>query len=667
MKSVGTGARRHGGTVRRILVLSVPLCLRAPAPLLAQCPDGTPPPCAAARATRRAAPPPAERARRFVVIPFRNLSRSPELEWLVEGSTTLLADALGRWREVSVVPEERLVPALRRAGLTPGAVADLASLRRIADETGGWTAVTGEMLSTAGRVAVRARAIDAATGRELARGSYDAAPGEDVREAFGRVGAQLLRAAGLDPTAVDIGAATTPSLDAYRAYARGIALRNRNLYRRAGEAFGEALRHDSTFAQAWFELVKVRVFEGPAALFDPGGELPRAIARAVELAERLPPGRRDVIRAVGTMFNGQFGAAREMLERLVAADSTNPDAVGWLSFLEFVDPILVRTPAGLRYRRGSLNRAVALARRLLELEPDGHGAYIPIVYAYLLAAGDIPTILVGFPGELTTLGQMFGTAPTAIYVPLLRDSIVPVPVDTFLLMSPESVSTARARALEVARAWVGRWVAVGPGEGTAHQAAARISELAGDYGAALARLRVADSLGIEFGYMSSWWQRFIVLAKARRYEPARAMADSTWRDVANGFAVPTDEFEARRWVFTLAVMRGDFARAETLVTRLADGVARMTGVVVPAPPPMRQLVLAVLAGRAIRPYYLSTLPLVARLDALDGAWPAVAGAAPDAPERRMVDTLARWAAEDARGDPALDARVRAAPWLPRGP
>ncbi len=660
MNRRGTAARRHRGTGWRIAACTVPLCLCATVPLFPQCPDGTPPPCS--RAARRAPPPPAERARRFVVIPFRNLSRSPELEWLVDGSTTLLADALGRWREVSVVPEERLIPALRRAGLTPGAVADLPSLRRIADETGGWTAVTGEMLSTAGRVAVRARAIDAATGRELARASWDAAPGEDVREAFGRVGAQLLRAAGLDTATLDIGAATTRSLDAYRAYARGVALRNRNQYRRAASAFGEAIGHDSAFAQAWFELVKVRVFEGPAALFEEGGELPRAITRVVELAERLPTRRRDVIRAVGTMFNGQFGAAREVLEHLVAADSLNADAVGWLSFLEFVDPVLAGPTAGPRYRRGSLNRAVALARRLLELEPDGHGAYIPIVYAYLLAAGDLPTVMVAFGGELPSLDHMLRSMPAEVYVPLLRDSIVSVPVEEFRQLPAESVASARGRALDQAGLWVARWLAVGPGEGAAHQAASRISEMRGDYDAALARLRVADSVGLEFGYISSWWQRLILLGRSRRYDEAAAMADSTWRELANGFALPTEVFEARRWVFTLFVRRGDFARADTLVTRLAAGLGRM-GPGLP-PPFARQLASTVLAGRPVPPYYVSALPLAARLDALDGAWLAVAARAADAPERLMVETLARWAAEDARGDPALEARVRAAPWAP---
>src|SRR2546427_804059 len=125
---------RHGVVVGALLSV---LVVRG---AVAQCPDGTAPPC------RRGAPeaaatsrPPAERdrARTFLVLPFRNLSRSADYQWLVEASPTMLADALGQWTELTVVPDERLYPALRRHELHPGDVMDLASLRRVAAETGG--------------------------------------------------------------------------------------------------------------------------------------------------------------------------------------------------------------------------------------------------------------------------------------------------------------------------------------------------------------------------------------------------------------------------------------------------------------------------------------------------------------------------------------------------
>src|SRR3954466_7335488 len=122
----------------------------------AQCPDGSPPPCDTRRPgamqvipIRPPAPPPAaDRSRRFLILPFRNVTRQQEQDWLVEGSTTMLVDALQRWQGITVVSDEKRYPALKRAGITPGAVADATRVQRVAAETGGWTAVTGEVLSS---------------------------------------------------------------------------------------------------------------------------------------------------------------------------------------------------------------------------------------------------------------------------------------------------------------------------------------------------------------------------------------------------------------------------------------------------------------------------------------------------------------------------------------
>ena len=92
----------------------------------AQCADGTPPPCGARTVARAVAtvPPAAQRARRYLVLPFRNVTRQTDQEWLVEGSTTMLSDALGRWQGITVVPDDRLYPALKRAGISPGSVVE---------------------------------------------------------------------------------------------------------------------------------------------------------------------------------------------------------------------------------------------------------------------------------------------------------------------------------------------------------------------------------------------------------------------------------------------------------------------------------------------------------------------------------------------------------------
>jgi len=251
----------------------------------AQCPDGTAPPCSrGAPGAAATSPPPAERdrARTFLILPFRNLSRIAAYQWLVEASPTMLADALGQWTELTVVPDERLYPALRRHELHPGDVMDLASLRPVAAETGGWTAVTGEIIVTGERLQVSARAYDVVTRRQLARATFEGRARDDVRRAYDQIATALLRAAGLEQGSADLGTATTRSLDAYRAYLRGMAHLNRAEYRQARDALLDAVRIDSAFAQAYGKLAEVSLLA--FSVLDPDhpayGYAERAAARS---------------------------------------------------------------------------------------------------------------------------------------------------------------------------------------------------------------------------------------------------------------------------------------------------------------------------------------------------------------------------------------------------
>src|SRR3989454_1533126 len=245
---------RRGAVVGTLLSALVVRCAGA------QRPDGRAPPCKRGAAEAAVtSPPPAERdrARMFLVLPFRNLSRNADYQWLVEASPTMLADALGQWTELTVVPDERLYPALRRHELHPGDVMDLASLRRVAAETGGWTAVTGEIIVTGARLHVSARAYDLVTRRQVARTTFEGRATDDVRRAYDQIATVLLRAAGLEQASADLGTATTRSLDAYRSYLRGVAHLNRAEDRQAPGAVLDAVRAGRPVAQAYGKLAEV--------------------------------------------------------------------------------------------------------------------------------------------------------------------------------------------------------------------------------------------------------------------------------------------------------------------------------------------------------------------------------------------------------------------------
>ena len=83
-------------------------------PVGAQCPGGTPAPCAP---SRRPPPPPEVRARHLMLLPFRNVTRTPANDWLVSGAPLMLGQAFGQFTDLMVVPDARLTAAIRQSVL----------------------------------------------------------------------------------------------------------------------------------------------------------------------------------------------------------------------------------------------------------------------------------------------------------------------------------------------------------------------------------------------------------------------------------------------------------------------------------------------------------------------------------------------------------------------
>jgi len=63
--------------MRTILGVFLVALFGVTSPLHAQCPDGAPPPC---RGARRGGP--SLNARQYIVVPFSNVTRAPDIDWL---------------------------------------------------------------------------------------------------------------------------------------------------------------------------------------------------------------------------------------------------------------------------------------------------------------------------------------------------------------------------------------------------------------------------------------------------------------------------------------------------------------------------------------------------------------------------------------------------------
>ena len=631
--------------------------------LSGQCPDGSAAPCGV-RAIAPV-PPASERGRRFLVLPFRNLSRGSEQEWLVEGATSMLGESLGRWREIHVVADDRLYPAMRRYGLTAGAIIAPERVRRLAEETGGWTAVSGDIVSSGGRLRVSARAYDVVTNRDVvARFTVDAPTSADVRPLFESIATRLLHGAGLDTATASLATITTRSLDAYRAYLLGVRHINRAQFRQARDVLLQAVRLDSAFAQAHFLLIEAALGADPFSVMTPGTVLSRSYDRSLALADHFAPSERELFLGVDAIFSGRLTAAREILDARIARDSNDLRAVSWLSFLEYADGILVTLPGGGERRRGSVNENLRLARRVLAMDPARHDAFVPIMGQYLLAAGAFPGIQPGWRRETGNLVRLFTSAPARVFVPLLMDSIVMVPAESLFAIAPDALVAARRRALDSAVAVSNRWLAVGPTEGTARHMAAEVAVMTGEYERALEQLRIADSFGNELGVLDSRLLRMSILARLGRYDAARRSIESDAArkrismDVGLAFL---DEGMAASWAFNLHVMAGDTVNANDLLgmrTRFVRGM-------LPDSAMARGIALTMLAGDRMPPLWQVELPLGFRMDVLDSARARALGSAGSSAElvRVAMAGMVSRAALRPGGNDALAERARKSAWF----
>ena len=541
----------------------------------AQCPDGTPPPCDVRRTiqvpvNRRPPPPaPSARARQFLVLPFRNVTRQADQDWLVEGSTTMLVEALGKWQGISVVPDEKLYPALKRAAIVPGSVADADKVRRVAEETGGWTAVTGEVLATGGRLRITARAWDVPTSRELVRASSEIAASGDVRVAFDSVSLRLLRTVGLDSITADLAATTTRNLDAYRAYLSGRAHMRRAEVKPALKDFQEAVRLDSSFALGWVNLAETTLAAEPGTLLNPQSATAQYIAKAVALSSQLPARERQRVLATEASFRAQFTDGRRILEGLVASDSNDVDALIGLAGLEMFDPILIEVPGGMR-PRGSLNRAARLAKRAAELDPSRPNTLALLAQIYGLAGVPGSAPLFGIDRAPTSYPDMIrlvrqpGRARS--FTPLFADSLILIPIESLSVIPRDSINAMQKKARTAALGWGERWVTAASGDAAPYAAMANLYAVDHDYARALKAVAIAESLGVQIPSWSGAARRMTYLGKSGNYAAASKLADSL---TAAGFFANTNNvivnIDAASWAFAMHLLTNRVAQANALM------------------------------------------------------------------------------------------------------
>jgi serine/threonine-protein kinase len=376
---------------------------------------------------RRDGPPNGVNPRRsLLILPFDNLRQDPAVEWVRDGSVSMLTLNLSQWTDLTVVDHERLHDLLARRRLDPGKPVGLEMARRLARDAGVWTVVLGDFTRVADSVELAARVFDVATGRRVDVADVRGKAGDDVRPLFDRLAGKLLDLSGA-PSGVttDLARVTTASLEAYRAYLQGIEELNAWNLAAAEGSLTRAVKLDSTFGLAYYKLSLTRGWIAGAN--DSIGI--DAIRRATLLAGRLPEHDQAMIGAYHNFVEGDHARGQQGYRALLARDSTDADAWYGLADVVFHDPATSREPARFTTSLRAFKKAIAL-------DPGYFLAYEHLAQLYRFGASDRP-YLVLLPGDSLT--------PTKNGEPgagLTPDMI------------SQSIQRARAEGISSARDWL---------------------------------------------------------------------------------------------------------------------------------------------------------------------------------------------------------------------
>jgi len=436
----------------RITILVAAGALASTSTLNAQCPDGTPPPCrlAAAVPARRANPPLDERT--WIVLPFENVARAQDIDWLRDASVNLLYLDLSKWQDIRVIDDERVADLMRdvpeaRGQQTLGLQTGLAVARR----AGAGKLVMGDLLKVGSRTQIVAKVFDVRTGQRLRSIREETASPDSLMGVFTRLARGILNVE--PPPGATHSAIGTNSLGAYQEYVVGVAALNAWNLDSARARFDRALQLDSAFALAHYKLSIVYGWISANA--------PERVSHA-EAASRLgaslPQRERTLVAGQLAQARNRWGESCAAYGSLVRADSADVEAWYNLGECNFHDPDVIAIGGDTTHVafRGSWNLALRAFRKTLELDPTYHLAFAHI--PDILQADQRTGCRAPAPGQPCTEGY-------AAVVLHSADSLMTTPVsqvtggeDVARQIAEATRTNARRagylQAAEIARAWV---------------------------------------------------------------------------------------------------------------------------------------------------------------------------------------------------------------------
>lgn len=640
----------------RVIGLVVLVSLASAAPVAAQCPDGTPYPCARP-AARRALPPLDDR--KWIVLPFDNLSGSADAEWLRSASANMLYLDLSQWTDIRVVDDERVADMLREAPETRDAKQlSLSAALGVARQAGAGRLVLGDVIKIGNRTRFTAKIFDVKGGTRLRSVQQEAVVPDSIMATVGRLARAILNA----PAAGrDVGTIGTARLDAYQEYLAGVQALNAFNLGDAIPRFERALSLDSTFALAHYKLASTLRLSGTAFS---GIASSAHAASAQRLATQLPARERTLISGLVAMTRKDYRHACDGYAGLLRADSLDVDALFGLGECTFADSDVEAVPGEptkLQFHT-SWNTSIRAFRRVLELDPKNHVAFKRLSDALLAqerdgcVRADPPNPCASTALRINASGRMvYPGGLVAAWIRFSGDTLLTVPVDMpkdtaalRLQMAQAALARDRRHSLDLALRIADSWVEAGPNEAQAHAMRGHLLLRLGRLTAAADEIKLARQVS-GAAALTVLIDRFELAVKTEQGGEANRLVDSMRTSL---------DPQLRPLAAALGPILGQFVTLDSQTTRLSAEAARVANPVVRiiagvpsnnAPETARAYLDFVSKNSPLTPQIAAALPgYLFGVRLARGTWPTMEYGLPD----RRVDLVVAVA----RGD---STRVRA--------
>ena len=259
----------------------------------------------------------------LAILPFRNASRDPAMDWLGPSLAEMLATDVGQSSSLRTVSAERIHQILRDLRLPANSEFDPGTLRRLAEFSSAETMVWGQYAKVGEQIRIDATLEDVKRQRALPL-KVTASTEKEVLQAVQRL-AQLiqqnlalssdvlkeLRAKSFGPL--------SQSLSALRYYGEGLELARQGNPVEAAKRFEASINADPDFALAYSRLGQTYSSLG----YDDKAE--QFSRKALDLSDKLPAEQRYLIEANYAEVNNDNRKAIESYENLAKVSPDNVD------------------------------------------------------------------------------------------------------------------------------------------------------------------------------------------------------------------------------------------------------------------------------------------------------------------------------------------------------